>query len=230
MKRLPSIFTLVGLLAGTTVGISQGFVNLDFESANASGYSSGTIPTTNAIPGWTAYISGVAQSSILYDDETLSDPAISLQDTNGIYSPIQGSHSVLLQGQFNPTHNSIYTNSVAIGQTGLIPTLAETLIFSANITVGGPYLDNMQLTFNGQNLGFTQIGSGANFTIYGANISPFAGQTGQLLFSVPYNGGVLLDNIQFSSLPVPEPSGLPLAILGAGLIGWLRWKKSRTGQ
>jgi hypothetical protein len=215
-----SIFTTIAMFASVGVGFSQGFVNLNFESANAAGYSPGSIPVSNAIPGWSAYISGVAQSSVLYDSETGSDPAVSLQDTNNFYSINQGAYSVLLQGQFNPSHNAIYTNSVAIGQTGLVSSFAETLVFSASITVGGPYLANLQLTFNGQTLNYVSIGSESSYTVYGADISAFAGQTGQILFTVPYNGSALLDNIQFSTAPTPEPSGLALTALGvvAGLI------------
>lgn len=198
---------------------SQGFINFNFEAANISG-SSGIVSASNAIPSWTAYIGGVSQGNILYDSETLSDPAVSLQDTNNFYPIIEGAFSVLLQGQFNPSHNLIYTNSVAIGQTGLIPSMAATLLFSAEIFVGGPHVANMVVTFNGQNLNYTQIGSGAGFSIYGADISAFASQTGQLLFTVPYNGSVLLDNIQFSTSPVPEPSPLAFLAVGASLLGW----------
>jgi hypothetical protein len=79
-------------------------------------------------------------------------------------------------------------------------------------------------------LTFNAIGSGSGYTIWQANISAYAGQTGQLEFTAPWQTQGLLDNIQFSSFPVPEPSGLPLAVLGAGLIGLLRWRRSPTRQ
>lgn len=214
---------LLSLLIGK--GFGQGFLNLNFESANIFG-SPGAVSASNAIPNWTAYISGVAQNNMLYDSATLSDPAISLHDANGFFEPIQGSYSLKLQGQFNPSNNSLYTNSVAIGQTGLIPSIAATLIFSASITVGGPYVSNLALNFNGQNLNFIQTGSGAGFSIYEANISAFAGQTGQLIFTVPYNGSVLLDNIQFSTAAVPEPS--TLALVGLGGLGLAFVRKLRS--
>src|SRR5262249_59639348 len=46
------------------------------------------------------------------------------------------------------------------------------------------------------------------------DISPYAGQTGELRFTVPWLGDSVLDGIQFSSTPIPEPSALPLGILG----------------
>ena len=48
---------LVVALAGTLQVQGQGtFVNLDFESANVSGYppNSSNVPTNSAIPGWSA--------------------------------------------------------------------------------------------------------------------------------------------------------------------------------
>jgi hypothetical protein len=51
-----------------------------------------------------------------------------------------------------------------------------------------------------------------------------------LLFNDPYYGGTFggpatLDNIQFSSTAVPEPSELALGALGALLLGFRRWRK-----
>jgi hypothetical protein len=85
----------------------------------------------------------------------------------------------------------------------------------------------MQITFNSQPLNFLVTGSSANYDIYTADISAYAGQTGQLLFTVPpYVNSAILDNIQFSSSPVPEPAALALAALGAGLLGCLRRRQT----
>ena len=50
------------------LGFSQGFVNLDFESANLSGYSSpaGGVLTSDAIPGWTAYIGSTELTTMIF--------------------------------------------------------------------------------------------------------------------------------------------------------------------
>ena len=58
----------------------------------------------------------------------------------------------------------------------------------------------------------------------------YAGQTGELLFTDPsflgFQGGpAIIDNIQFSSNPLPEPSELALAALGTLLLGFRRWRK-----
>jgi len=72
-----------------------------------------------------------------------------------------------------------------------------------------------------------QIGSTQNYEIMAGNISTFAGQTGQLLFTAlpgteDNAGSGLLDNIEFSSLPVPEPNEIALAALGALFLGFCR--------
>ncbi|MDD5139103.1 MAG: PEP-CTERM sorting domain-containing protein [Verrucomicrobiales bacterium] len=72
------------------------------------------------------------------------------------------------------------------------------------------------------------LSTGPNYTLYGGDISGFAGQTTQMTFS---DVGIFanfwnIDNIQFSSSPIPEPSMLALCILGALLLGFRRWQQS----
>jgi hypothetical protein len=82
------------------------------------------------------------------------------------------------------------------------------------------------VTLGGQQLSLTALGSGANYTLYGAAIPALAGQTAELDFTVlaqnPHviNYYVFLDAIQFSNLPVPEPGVFGLSALGALLLGW----------
>lgn len=217
------IFTFAIFLYGLQFCHAQGFVNLGFESANLFGYGSGTgpavVPTNNAIPGWTAYLGGFPQSAVLYDGVTLGGAMISLQDTNAVFvgSAVQGNYSVvLLASSAGPP------TTAAIGQTGTIPNNAQSLTFWGN--VGG-----MQVTFNGQPIDYLVTGSTANYVIYSADISAYAGQTGQLLFTAlagnSYASGGLIDNIQFSTTPVPEPSTLALAAFGGLLLGSRRWKR-----
>jgi hypothetical protein len=126
----------------------------------------------------------------------------------------------MLWGAFNnPTDGS---GTAAIGQTGQVPLSAQSLVFWG-------YAGGLQVTFDGQPLNFLGIGSTNNYTIYAANVSAYAGQTGQLLFSDPFysntqGGPASIDNIQFSSSVVPEPSELALAALGTLLFGFRRWR------
>jgi hypothetical protein len=117
------------------------------------------------------------------------------------------------------------TQGAAIGQTGQIPPTAKSITFWWGL---GLNYYTLQITFNGQLLSFNPISSTANYTIYGADISPYAGQTGELLFSEgPSAGEGVIDNVQFSSSSVPEPSEFALTALGALQLGFRRRLRNR---
>ena len=56
---------------------------------------------------------------------------------------------------------------------------------------------------------------GTGLLSFGGDISSFAGQSGELRFQ----GGGWLDDIQFSTQPVPEPSRLAFVALGLAAFG-----------
>ena len=176
-------------------------MNLDFENANLTGYPPGsTVQATNAFPGWT-----VNAQYIIYDDVSLSGESISIADIPSI----QGRY----YARFTAGNSSFGgTNTISLGQTGTIPMGTHSIAFWGNIS-------GLQITFAGQSLAFSQTGSTANYNIYAADISAFAGQTGQLLFSAPaFTYPANLDNIQFSPSTVPEPSEFTLSAFGALLL------------
>jgi hypothetical protein len=85
----------------------------------------------------------------------------------------------------------------------------------------------MQITFSGQPLSFFVTDTTPNYSIYEADISAYAGQTGQLLFSLPaHSSPGTLDNILFSSTPVPEPGAFGLFVLGGVMFGLRHRKKN----
>ncbi len=202
------------LAFGICVGghAQETFVNLNFESAKLTGYPPGsTVPATNAFPGWS-----VNAQYILYDDFSLSGESISIVDTNSSYAgyTVQGKYYAFFEAGNSPSG----TQTISLGQTGTIPVGTQSVTFWGNI--GG-----LQITFAGQPLAFSEIGSTANYNIYGANISQFAGDTGQLLFSLPaYAGFATLDNIQFSVNSIPEPGTCALMLCGAAVFGVNRWR------
>jgi hypothetical protein len=211
------VICLLVLLASMCVGYSQGFVNLNSENANVSTFGLGLVPSIDGIPGWTVYVNGSEVSQIVFNTQTLDEPVVTLQGTNSHFiPPIQGLFSVVLKG------GSVYAqgNSSAIGQTGQIPFTARSFSFW-----GGA--DNV--SFNGHPLAIVllEVGSTSNYNIYGTYVSAYAGQTGQLLFTASKPFGALIDNIQFSSSPVPEPSTFALSVIGGLLLGFRRWKKDR---
>ena len=217
MKQILKQLALVSLaLLRNAQG--QGFVNLDFESANVSGYSPGYVPISATLPSWTAYYgpsgnptqSG-ALATIAYNSLSLGGALVVLVDTNmgSPYTAIQGTYSLLLEGS-----TPFAATSASIGQTGTIPLTAQSLTFIGRI-------GSLQISFNGQPLTYLITGSTANYNIYGADVSAFAGQTGQLLFTSPVTSA-LLDNIQFSSTSVPEPSIISLFAVSAVFFGFRR--------
>lgn len=198
---------------------SQGFLNLDFETADITVAPPGTGPSTATLSGWTAYVSPSISnptyetSTIFYDTLAVDLGGIFLEDQNAPSSlrPIQGIYSIFLQGA-----SLIEAGTVAsIGQTATIPNTAESLTYWSG---GGP----LQVTFNGLPIDFLVTGTTANYNIYSADISAYAGETGQLLFTAPFQTSALLDNIQFSNSPVPEPSAFALTALGTLLLGFRR--------
>ncbi|HVU07401.1 MAG TPA: PEP-CTERM sorting domain-containing protein [Verrucomicrobiae bacterium] len=206
--NINSIILLIGLTV-TSVVTGQSFVNLDFEQANVSGYSPGdSIPASDAIPGWTAYFGGVALTDIDYD--VPYHGVVNINDQ----SAFQGTYDIAIEGA--------PSEPASIGQTGTIPATAQFLIFSG-LAVGrnGDY----GVSFNGQMLSFSVLAGEGTYFIYEADISAFSGQTGQLLFTSTLGailGPTTIDNIQFSSTPIPEPSPSWLLLLGGGVFFYSR--------
>jgi hypothetical protein len=197
------------------------FQNLDFEQADPM--SSGdplnpdAVTAGSALPDWTVTIGAVQQTQVLYNDPSLGAPAVMLVGLGGSlygFAPIDGNYSVLLQGSFD-------SSVPAISQTGLIPAGTQSLLFEAQPGVGA-----LHVLVGTQLVPFAAVGSGPNYTLYGANISAWAGDTEQLTFSAQEFTSQLnnweLDDISFSPQSVPEPSPLALAGVGALLFALCR--------
>ncbi len=210
MKTIVNKIVLIGFLVLLgRVGNSQGFTNLDFESAKIDLGGSYQNFVTNAFPGWT-----VNAPYVFYDDVSLSGNSVSIMDANGYPPyPIQGIYFAFLASGNTPGNGQ----TISLGQTGTIPSWAQSITFWG--TIGG-----MQVTFDGNPLSFSATGSGSHYTIYEADVSAYANQTGELLFTLPpYVNSATLDNIQFSSSPIPEPSTLSLTALGGLFLArWMR--------
>jgi hypothetical protein len=131
------------------------------------------------------------------------------------FSPaIDGNYSVLLQGSGVPP-------AVSISQTGLIPAGTQSLHFEAQPS-SGP----LDVIVGSQIVPFVAIGSGANYILYGADISAWADEKEQLTFSAleysaPNNWEI--DDISFSTTAItPEPSVVALTAIGGMLFGGAR--------
>jgi hypothetical protein len=128
---------------------------------------------------------------------------------------LQGKYDVLVGASFSGLVTA------AIAQTGLVPSGSRSVAF-----LTGP-ADRLQASFAGQLIPLVQIGAGANYIIVGGDVSQFAGQIGELRFTAPPSSGGLLDDIQFSPLPIPEPSIVSLLAVGVSVLGWRALSKQR---
>ena len=230
MKSIrPILFAL--LVSLTRCCCAQGFVNLNFESANVNGYSPGSsdVPINNAIPGWTAsyYQSSFGNepaSHVWYDAISIGGAIISVNDTNtGFgFTPLQGKFSAFL---FGGTSDA----SATISQTALVPINSQ----SIQLEVGNYMaIGFFTVALNGQTISMSPLATFSTYTLFGGDVSLFANQVSTLsitalgVASGPGPNPVLLDNIQFSTTAVPEPSEFALAALGTLLLGFRRWKSS----
>jgi len=219
MKNIISLF-LALCIAAHLASAQSSFRNLNFEQARIVPIGSQGLPlvvASNAIPGWAAYQGNTPLTEILYNTITLGTPIVSIHDTaSQIFQPFQGNYSVGIQHSSGgpPT-------TAAIGQIGQVPLNALSVVFYAS------NYDRLQVTFAGTPIPFVQLGMGSGYSILGGDISTYAGQIGELRFTHIAQSGlelVELDNIQFSTQPVPEPSTLALLTL-AGIAGWFWWKR-----
>lgn len=226
VKSIYKILFTILLFAGGHRGFSQRFVNLDFESAKVIPLTSGanfppnSVATTNAVPGWDVYYGSSQQSQITYNDPALGSTFVTLLATNG--EQLAGNYSVLLQGGGT-------ASAATISQTALVPVSAESMLFygaeNSSISPG------LVVSMGGQDLSLSVISNELNYTVYGADVSSFAGQIETLSFSaLEASGGYNnwdIDNIQFSTSPVPEPSTLAFCALGSVSPVW-RWRKKSS--
>ena len=228
--KIPSVIFAIAVLILVETGFAQSFQNLGFESA--------TVPPgsfAQAFPGWTGYIGGVQQSSVLYNLSYSDTAGISILDQGWTNSPgyavvthggvIQGHFTALLMSGIAPGAGVPADTSIA--QTGLVPIGTQTLQFKAYMDYIG-LSGSFGVTLGGQTLSLTPLQSGSNYTLYGADISQWSGQSAQLAFTVfaqrPHIGDTYfyLDSIDFSTQPIPEPSGWALLCIGTLLLGFFR--------
>jgi len=205
---------------------AQTLTNLDFEQANpvivvGSPYYPYAVTVASALPAWTVSYGISPQTQITFNSPALGSTWVTLIGTGyqgypGIQGPIDENYSVLLQG-------GVTASAASISQTGLIPGSTQSLLFEAK-----PGPGPLDISIDGQNIPYMVVGTGANYTLYGADISTWAGDTEQLMFSAleGYGGGNnwLIDDISFSTTAVaPEPSVFALTAIGGLLFGARKW-------
>lgn len=211
MKKTSST-CLLTLVAGMTMAVtahSQGtFQNLDFEAARIIFTSFDRVGTTNALPGWMAFSGTNELFTVPYNNRTVPN-----------YVGLQGSNDVVISGSFSV----LVEYNGSLSQTGLVPAEAQALLFKAR--AANPLVPSTLLvSLEGQDLAYTVLASGPDYTLYGADIAAFAGQMATLSFARQGVSSYFIDDIQFA---VPEPSTLALVGVGGFLFAAHRLRRRR---
>lgn len=220
MKKITAILAVVALFIISVRG--QGFLNLNFESAqnlpaNPPVPDGVDVAATDALPDWTAYNGPATLANVLADINYVS---------NSFYAAstaveLEGG-SLALNGDFSV---GLYSNG-SISQTATVSEGDESLLFDATTPQDGLYV-----TLGGQTLSYTEISEDSGYNVYEASIpSNLDGQTETLTFGMQGVGETLLDNIDFSTMSVPEPSEWALIGFGAILFGFYRRRKPSIGD
>jgi hypothetical protein len=218
IKKLTAGFPVL-FLAALSAQAQGTFQNLDFELANPgqtvespNGYPVAyNVPVANALPYWNVYYGDVQQNTVNFNSPGLGSTLVTLVGEG--WPAIDGNYSVLLQGGGT-------ASAASITQTGTIPSGTESLFFEAQ-----PGEGILDVLIGAQIVPITAMGNGANYTLYGANISAWAGDSESLTFSAledlsqPNNWEI--DDISFSD--VPEPSMVALTAIGGLLFGARKW-------
>lgn len=209
------------------------FQNLNFEAATPGPPISGPIfgadyqPFSFAFPGWNASIGGDAVTEVLENDYTLGTAAIDLF--------VPGWTSVdpgVIDGNYTAFLQSGGGGNVSLWQNGTIPANAASLQFAA---WNWPSVNTeFIVSFAGNSLSplplySAQTASGQDYTVYGANIANYAGQTGELAFTSVVTSApswTELDDVTFSTQAVPEPNTVQLGIMAAAImLGLQTWAR-----
>jgi hypothetical protein len=216
-----TVMALSGLVALTALG--QGtFQNLNFESAVVGPDASPrTVSFATALPGWTGYFNGtnIALSAI-YNTVFIGSSGFALLDNQSSFgNTISNSTAILQAGAagFQP--------SVSLAQTGIVPVNSLSLRF-----IGGATFDQLVVAMNGQSLTPVVLRNIGLYNEYGVDISAFAGQTAELRFTRPatpnQTSALVLDEISFSPVAIPEPGTWALLGLGSALF-WCAVRRRR---
>ncbi len=230
MKTTKLIALSVGVAFAVLSAHAQTFQDVNFESATPSTPVSGPLgpgviyqPVGLALPGWTAYLGDVQQTEVIQNSYGSGTAEVDLLGPNYPAAgpgpgTIDGNYSVLLQSGLDSTTGNLVSASIA--QYGMVPLGDPSLQFKAWTTSFTVF----SVSFEGNSLSPVVLGSGANYTLYGVNISSYDGEPGTLEFSALFHSPGLsqigLDDITFSPTVVsPEPSIVALTAIGGLLFG-----------
>ncbi len=205
---------LAMLLCAVEVSAQGTFQNLNFEFANVPDVPrssvSPPVSITDGLPGWMGFIGGNPVALIQHNGISVGSPFLSIFGPNEIQPlVISGRYSVLLESgvNFDGKH------TVTIEQSGMVPATSKSIRFKAYGGIPVVTVDDLDRTV-------FPFSSNPNYNEYGIDIAAFAGRATKLSFTSPSlanysTNPIFLDDIKFSSEPVPEPSALIQLGIGA---------------
>ena len=207
---------------------AQAFQDLDFESATLVTALGGTVNFAPAFPGWSGFAGTNQLGTALYDRTFLDSTGISIIDTNplppGVFGElIDGNYTAVLQAG---VYSGFTPTDVSLSQTGLVPPGTKSLSLYARPS--SLTISNFTVSLGGVNVNLISSPvANTDFNLYQADVSTFAGLHEELKFTLfsqnPHvsNRYLSLDDIEFSSMAIPEPSVLSLVMMAvAGLGLW----------
>jgi hypothetical protein len=216
MRFRPLAYSVVASSALLQWASGQDFTNLEFDSAVVVPIGGSVIEFSPAFPGWTGYIGTNVATEAIYNEIYLDSSGISLYGDPAV--PI---FEATLQAGYLLNAPGISVDTT-LSQTGLIPAGTQSLLFDGSFD---GQANGFAVTLNGQTLSLVPLSTDSSFTVYGASINAWAGQTATLAFTVfpqqPHTGDnyLTLSDIQFSDSPVPEPSVFVLFVLSSLFFG-----------
>ena len=188
----------------------QTFTNLDFESAVvvSNDPTFGFLDWGLAVPGWSHSL-GSDTGAVYYGSTHVGQTQwFRLIDviTSPGNAPLQGQYSMQFSSGRSSTNPPGPWVSAFLAQTGAVPSNALSLRFLAT----GP----LAVAIDGLTVPIISTGQNA----FGVDLVPYAGSTVELRFinsSQQFFDPVMLDQVSFSTTPIPEPESWLL--LSAGL-------------
>src|ERR1700722_7859116 len=196
----PFLLAVVLLCVVAPHARAQAFQNLNFEAANIppGTQPASMISASAAIPGWTT------SQNTWYDAFSGGGALVSVNDSLTPimnFSPLQGRYSAILFG-------GAFVPSTSISQMGLVPANAHSIQMDISLLIpSAPFT----VSLGGQLITMVPLQVFPNYTVYGGDVSPFAGMIENLTITqfapAPPNvppAALELDDIIFSPQIVPE--------------------------
>jgi hypothetical protein len=204
-----AVSALVLISFGDKACVASDFQNLDFESA-VIGNAKLVVRTSQGLPSWTT--NSCDPGYIGYDTIALDSVGVSIHDSQSTFlKPLEGRYSVLLQRSSEwavPPNEDAY-----VSQVGDIPPDATSLMYTTETNCAG-----LVVSLNGTTIPMSLYFAGWQINQNHGVVETFIGDirqfTGQQNVELRFTGSGTLDDIQFSSEIVPEPSTLVLFTIG----------------